>query len=462
MIHIDDKNDEFDDFEDADFENDDYDDMDDNAFDDFDETQQGSLKDIWQNNPLVKLAVIGVGLLVVITAIFLFSGDSEKPESKVGGASGIKELPSTAELTPDMIDRIDETNEFGERVAEATMGSFVPVSTETFKKPEDWEKEKEEMAIKDPLSQWREKDRQKKEEIELPPEPEKAPEPVAVPAPQPQLPPAAPNQQMAQALGNGLAAQMRQILQGQSIGSIRNMSVTERAYIQNQLAQQQQAQQAAASGDNSAAIPVPAEIFVPAGEVYYAQTLTEANTDAPGPVLAQILQGPLKGSRLIGAFSENEEYLTIDFNKVVYKERTISIDAIALDEDTTLTGVVTDIDHRYFKRVILPAAAAFVEGFGSAVAETGSTSVAVTGETVTTSEEDLNTREELMKGVEESTSIISEFLQEEADRTEVMIKVAAGTPIGVLFLKEITQAEADGFTPTVQQQTQPQTQGQTQ
>jgi intracellular multiplication protein IcmE len=454
MTHIDDKNnDEFDEFEDADFENDDFSDMDENAFDDFDETQKGSLKDVWQNNPMVKLGVIGLGLVVIIVAIMLFSGGEENPNSSLKRTSGDKELASTSELNPEMKDRIDEVNEFGGRVAEATNDSFIPLSTNTFQNPEDYEKEQEALKIEDPLDQFRTNTRVQEERV--PKEPEIMPEqPALVPAPQPQLPPAAPNQQMAQALSNGLAAQMRQILEGQRINSIRYLRVTEPGYVdpRSRAAQLAQAQQNAASAANAAnTLPTLEDIFLPAGEVYYAQTLTEANTDSPGPVLAQILQGPLKGSRIIGAFSETEDYLTIDFDRAVYKDRTISISAIALDENTTLPGVVTEIDNRYFKRVILPAAAAFVEGFGSAVAETGNTSVSVEGETVTTSENDLNTREELLKGVEESTSIISEFLQEEADRTQVMIKVAAGTPIGVLFLEEITQSQADGFPSTTAQ-----------
>lgn len=455
MTHIDNKNnDDFDEFEDADFENDDFSDMDENAFDDFDETQKGSLKDVWQNNPLVKLGVIGLGLVVIIVAIILFSGGEEKPTSTLGNASSNKELPGMSELSQDMKDRINETNEFGVRVAEATKESFIPTPTTTFQDPETFEKMQEELEVVDPLKTWR--GQQAVEETVIPVQPVE-PEPVALPAPAPQLPPAAPNQQMAQALSNGLAAQMRQILQGQTINTTKHLTVTERGYVdpRSRAAQLAQAEQTAA-GTAANTLPTLEKIFLPAGEVYYAQTLTEANTDSPGPVLAQILQGPLKGSRIIGAFNETEEYLTIDFDRAIYKDRTITISAIALDENTTLPGVVTEVDNRYFKRVILPAAAAFVEGFGSAVAETGSTDVSVNGETVTTSENDLNTREELLKGVEESTSVISEFLQEEADRTKVMIKVAAGTPIGVLFLEEITQSQADGF-PAAANQTQPAT-----
>lgn len=454
MVHMDMNNnnsdDDFEDFEDADFS--DMNNIDDNAFEDFDETQKGSLKDIWQNNPVIKLGVIGVGLIVVIIAIILFSGGEDDVESKVANGTDRKELLGKKEVSPEYKNRIDEVNEFGGRVAEVTGDSFMPVSTETFQKPEDFEKKQEELEIDDPLRSWRTEKNEKIEETPKP-EPQKI-EPVTPVVQQQQLPPAVPNQQMASNLSNGLLAQMRQILEGQNIAPIRTVRVSDKYYLANErrtLAEKgigvnnNSGNNDGSNGNSGSNKVEPAKSFLPAGEVYYAQTLTEANTDAPGPILAQILQGPLKGSRVLGGFSEAEEYLTITFDKVIYKDRTIGIDAIALDADTTLPGVVTDIDHRYFKRVVLPAAAAFVEGFGSAVADSGSTTVSVSGDTVATSELAKDTREELLNGTQEGATVISEFLQEEADRTKVMIKVAAGTPIGILFLEEITQDQANGY-----------------
>src|SRR5690606_12018046 len=50
-------------------------------------------------------------------------------------------------------------------------------------------------------------------------------------------------------------------------------------------------------------------IIIPAGTIEYAQLVTEANTDAPGPVMAQIASGPLAGARLIGSFQSTDNYL---------------------------------------------------------------------------------------------------------------------------------------------------------
>jgi len=63
-----DNKDEFEDDNFDDLDNDDFEGIEDDAFDDFDETQKGSLKDVWQNNPLLKLAVVAIGIILELQA----------------------------------------------------------------------------------------------------------------------------------------------------------------------------------------------------------------------------------------------------------------------------------------------------------------------------------------------------------------------------------------------------------
>ena len=53
------------------------------------------------------------------------------------------------------------------------------------------------------------------------------------------------------------------------------------------------------------------DILIPAGTIEYAQLVLEANTDAPGPVLADIMSGPLAGSKLLGSFTSTDDYLIL-------------------------------------------------------------------------------------------------------------------------------------------------------
>ena len=72
--------------------------------------------------------------------------------------------------------------------------------------------------------------------------------------------------------------------------------------------------------------------------------MTTLNSDLPGPVLAQVLSGPFTGGRFIGKITVNQDCqcLIIDFKTVVKDTVSYKIDAVALDENTTLAGVRRD------------------------------------------------------------------------------------------------------------------------
>ena len=296
----------------------------------------------------------------------------------------------------------------------------------------------------DPLERWR---RLQAERIEK----EKQAAPVET---GPQPPPVDPNADVKQNLAKAMAGQMEAILEQKSIKQARLEGVSPPDWIEQkrkEAADAKAEEEAAALSANNAG---DVAILLPAGTVEYAQLMTEANTDAPGPVLAQIVSGPLAGSRVIGAFKASDEYITLQFSTVVVDGIAYGTDAIALDPKTANPGMITEIDRKYFKRVILPAAAAFIEGMGGAIAETGSTTLTVStgGAASTSTTEDLDTKQEFFKGVEEAADKIGELLDEEADRAEPMLRVAAGTPMALLFVKPVqkTMAEAAPLAPQAQ------------
>ena len=188
-------------------------------------------------------------------------------------------------------------------------------------------------------------------------------------------------------------------------------------------------------------------VIIPAGEIEYGQLIIEANSDVPGPVLALLVSGPLKGAKLIGTFTVQNDYLTLRFDTLVYEGQDIGISAIALDPETTLPGMATEVDHRYLQRILLPAAAAFVEGFSEAIAQTDATSITIdtggSGTTTTATDQDLGTKEEVALGVKEAGEEVRDIIDEMADDVQVLVKIHAGTPIGVLFTAAVTEDAED-------------------
>jgi hypothetical protein len=189
------------------------------------------------------------------------------------------------------------------------------------------------------------------------------------------------------------------------------------------------------------------QTIVPAGSIAYAQLLTELNSDIMGPALVQILSGPFAGGRAIGKVKVKEEfneYMVLTFTTLVKDGVSYKMNGIAMDENTTLTGQATDVDHHYLDRIILPAAAKFVEGYGGAIAKTGSTVAPPTGqgaEPITVAQPKPTPKESLFKGLEESTKTIGQIIGKGAERP-VTVKIAKGTTMGIFFVDPVTTGDA--------------------
>lgn len=394
------------------------------AFDDF----EGGSGNSALSNPMVKVGIVVAAVATIVGGIVLFGGEKETATmSRVRAPKEVAGNTGMEQVSPEMKRALEQSNEEVAEDAARQGGSAMPVPINA---PE------EKLAVpdmgasaeEDPLERWRkiQEERQKREALQA----------------RPAGPQVDPNAQVIDKLAKSMATQMQTILDAQSLMAPEFEVVTSSDWLEKQAKQKKEEKVAAQQAQaNAAAQPqvIDLDIIQPAGTIEYAQLITEANSDVPGPVLAQIMSGPLAGSRILGSFKTEEDYLVLTFSTVVMDGVSNSADIIALDPATANVGLATEIDRRFFSRVILPAAAAFVEGMASAIAESGTTSVSVSGDTVVESSEELDTKQEVYKGVEEAGAKISEIMDDQASDTKIMIKVEAGTAVGILFLQPVTQ-----------------------
>ncbi len=120
---------------------------------------------------------------------------------------------------------------------------------------------------------------------------------------------------------------------------------------------------------NSASAPKVTPFSV--GEVLYAVNEIAVNSDVPGPVVAQVLQGPLKGGKFLGSFKRHDEQLLLEFEQFSFNNETISIEAYAVDPSTSGVAVRSDVDNHYLSRWGGLIASSFLEGFADAVKYSG-------------------------------------------------------------------------------------------
>lgn len=434
---------------------DDFDNFEENNFDDF--NQKNSLKDAWQNNPLLKIFTIIAGVILLVAAIIIFGGDSEDEKSTI--AQGVDQRETLGgELSPNYTEAIEDVNRQRLEQAVQTGTSTIPMLVN----PEEQELLTAEDELPpfddfDPLKTFR--------NAVAPKEPEVVPEePVFVEPEEVFTPPVqqapAPSPEAVQALAQAMSASVGNLFANHDPSAAQITLVTPETFLETSLddIDGTTGQLVDTDGDGIPDTPLRGDSFspdtdggeddvivetilIPSGTINYAQVLIEANSDTPGPVLAQLVSGPLRGARLIGSFAVREKVLVLNFDSIVVDGINQPVSAVAIDPNTTVPGLATDVDNRYFTRVILPAAAKFLEGVGAAIAQDTETTVTVSGDTVIEETEALDFEQELGRGVEEAFDEISEFLDEEADSVQRLVRIQRGTPIGVFFTEPVLEIQ---------------------
>lgn len=188
------------------------------------------------------------------------------------------------------------------------------------------------------------------------------------------------------------------------------------------------------------------KMVIKAGTVLFGVMETAVNTDEPGPVLATIVSGKFSGSRLIGQIKFEKpfgEKVTIQFNQMSIPKRTssVSVNIVAIDPETARTALASSVNHHYLLRYGMLFASSFVQGYGQAVQQQGSTSTTspLTG-AVTTSYPPLNNRQIFLSALGQLGTQWSNATKP-LFNTPYTVRVDQGTGMGLLFLTDTDVSE---------------------
>ncbi|PCJ02001.1 MAG: hypothetical protein COB14_03040 [Alphaproteobacteria bacterium] len=405
--------------------------------DEFDEfSQQSNLGDASRQNPIIKIGIIVVVLLVIVGIMFSFGGSAIKETtSRMPSGSEVTAVPGTDEkLSPAYIDAVEQQNEadLERAITESRSAIPVPVQAQSTRLEAPQLEEKSE----DPLHRWRLlQDERIEREMKIR---ETEIEPVTVLNAEQQG-------EALDQLSESMIEQMSTLLTAND----GTKKFTTKTLISYEDGSSNTDGSNGGGGNRDSDDPSFTEesdeiVIIPAGKIVYGQMLLQANSDVDAVVLAQMVSGPLKGWKLLGEFQLEDDLgkLVVTFDVAVNEDgEQHDVDAILLDPDNGLAAMRSDINHRYFKRIIFPAAAAFVESFAEAIAEP-ETTVVVTGDSVVEDTEEKDDEQELAFGVSEAASKITEILDEMGD-VPIQVVIAAGTPIGIFFVENVVEEEGD-------------------
>lgn len=180
------------------------------------------------------------------------------------------------------------------------------------------------------------------------------------------------------------------------------------------------------------------------GDIVFAVMDTSVNSDEPGPILATIVSGALKGSKLIGSFvlPANADKMVISFNtlSITGASKTMSVSAYAIDPNTARTALSSETDHHYLSRYGSLFASTFLEGFGNAFqsADTTITIGGTGGTTDTTVQNGIgrSALENAVIGLATVGKAWGQVAQQNMSRPTT-VQVYSGTGIGVLFTQDL-------------------------
>jgi intracellular multiplication protein IcmE len=392
-----------------------------------------NLTEAWRTKPIFKLMIIMAGVgLAVAAALGAFSTPPAPANSTLVSAPSLNEAPG-GKASPYFIEQNKQANAQRANQALQQGGSALPTPVGNPVDIEDLTNPNK----KDPLMEFRQETERLKEEMKQ--QKQVQAQQMQVLQQQVQQPQ---QQQEDDSLARAMQRQMQQLMDGWAPHSMKLVAGTATGTAGPTARADRTSERDGNNGEAAAAtqanaIPLAAQKpVIAAGTVNYAQLLTEANSDVPSPILAQILSGPLAGGRAIGRFKVSNDYLVMEFATVTLKGKEYTVDALALDPNTTLSGMATEVDHRYFTRILLPAAGAFVSSFGTALGQ-GGANTTVTGDETVISQTAKSKTEAMYAGVGAAGTTAGQFFQNEANQTKTLVRVAVGTPLGLFFLTSV-------------------------
>lgn len=256
-------------------------------------------------------------------------------------------------------------------------------------------------------------------------------------------------QQKQQQLSQAMQSQAQQLMASWSGSG----AVSAQAYVEGDVAKQQASAAANSTGSTAGTNTTQSgnnaqnssEPVIKAGDILFAILSTAVNSDEPGPVMATVVQGPYKGAKLIGSIQKTTALpgtngptrVVLNFTtmSIPHATNSLSISAVAIDPDTARTALASDVDHHYLERYGSLFASAFLEGYGSAIQQAGSTVTNSVFGGSTQSYSSLSGIEEVAAGLGQVGQEWGSQLGDVLDRPNT-ITVNSGVGLGILFLTD--------------------------
>lgn len=177
-----------------------------------------------------------------------------------------------------------------------------------------------------------------------------------------------------------------------------------------------------------------------AASQYMATTDMALNSDVGGKFSVTIRGGgKLNGAKLMGSFERKEEYLRMEFDKMVTRTDTYQVDAIGLDIDSTLNAVEGQVNRHTLYRYGWWGVGSVLGAIGKAAEANANTSTYLAGNNGTVIQDTKrDSKREVKIAVGELGQDMGDVFKSRINRP-ITVKLNAGDSIGIFLLDDICQ-----------------------
>ena len=205
------------------------------------------------------------------------------------------------------------------------------------------------------------------------------------------------------------------------------------------------------SGESGSGTPVTAETLgagatlIKSGTILFAVLDTEANSDYPdSPILATIVEGPMKGAKLLGKLSVTTsntgqmDRISLNFTLMNMDQwdKSKGVTAYAIDPDTARTVLASTVNYHYLMRFGAIMATSFLQGYANAITTSASTTTTGIFGTSTTRPE-FSPSNKLMVGLGQVGQTLGAATQNYVNIPPT-VRVDPGVSLGILFMADVT------------------------
>lgn len=198
-----------------------------------------------------------------------------------------------------------------------------------------------------------------------------------------------------------------------------------------------------AVSDVAAQSQQPVQMLTKAGDVFYAVLDTAVNTDEMSPIFATIVQGELKGAKILGKVEvpQNSQKAILKFNVISIPGEPTSraIDAVAIDPDTKRTALASDVDNHYLLRYGTLFASSFLSGFGDALMKGGQNQQVIASPSGAIVQQSAYSTAQLVQmGIGNVGKTTASNMTSVVNRPAT-ITINAGVGLGILFMSDLAR-----------------------